>query len=92
VGDLRVVGATRWSVATFGVLLLLAIILFVAGGVILPSGHAEYPSDLREYFERDGKWGVVAIASYGIAGTLGNLLLFGALLWIGVILATPGSY
>ena len=66
----------EWSVATFGVLLLLAIILFIAGGVILPSGTTEYPADLGDYFREDGRWGVFAIACYGIAGTLGNLLLF----------------
>ena len=66
----------EWSVATFGVLLLLAVILFIAGGVILPSGATEYPADLSDYFLQDGRWGVVAIACYGIAGALGNLVLF----------------
>jgi hypothetical protein len=66
----------EWTIATFGMLLLLAVILFVAGGLTLPTGSGEYPHDLREYFRRDGKWGVVALASYGIVGTVGNVILF----------------
>jgi hypothetical protein len=69
-------GVPVWTVGTFGTLLLLAVILFVAGGLILPSGSADYPSDLRVYFEQDGRWGVVAMACYGGVGILGNFFLF----------------
>ncbi len=66
-----------WSVGTFGMLLVLAVILFLAGGLILPPASAAYPSDLREYFRADGRWGIVALASYSIVGIVGNVLLFG---------------
>ncbi len=67
-----------WSVGTFGILLLLAVILFLAGGLILPTGSADYPSDLGVYFRRDGRWGVAALASYSLVGIGGNVLLFGS--------------
>lgn len=66
----------RWTILTFGVLLLLAMILFLAGGLVLPAGSDTYPSDLRAFFERDGRWGVLAIASYSSFGIVGNVLLF----------------
>lgn len=65
-----------WTVGTFGMLLLLAVILFLAGGLILPTGHSTYPRDLGEYFRRDGRWGVFALATYSVVGTGGNVLLF----------------
>lgn len=67
----------QWTLQMFALTLVLAIILFVAGGLILPSSFGEYPHDLREYFAEDGRWGVVALASYGVAGIVGNVLLFG---------------
>ena len=67
-----------WTVGTFGMLLLLAVILFLAGGLTLPTGSADYPSDLGEYFRTDGRWGVAALAVYSIVGTVGNVLLFGS--------------
>lgn len=119
-----------WTVGTFGMLLLLAVILFLAGGLVLPTSHSTYPDDLGEYFRRDGRWGVFAITAYNLVGTGGNVLLFdtpltsplhaiqvgaaatslivvlserprvqwvataifGALLAIGVALATPPAY
>jgi hypothetical protein len=66
-----------WTVGTFGVLLLLAVILFLAGGLTLPTGSADYPDDLGEYFRSDGRWGVAALAAYSVVGSVGNFLLFG---------------
>jgi hypothetical protein len=66
----------RWTVATFGLVLGLAALLFLAGGLVLPTGVGEYPADLGSYFEDDGKWGVVALAAYGVLGTFGNVALF----------------
>ena len=68
---------SEWTVASFGMLLLLAVILFLAGGLTLPTGSGEYPRDLGEYFSTDGKWGVVALASYAVVGVVGNVILFG---------------
>jgi hypothetical protein len=69
---------SHWTVATFGLVLAIAAVLFLAGGLVLPSGSADYPDDLRTYFDEDGKWGVGALALYGIVAILGNVTLFGS--------------
>ncbi|RLC55667.1 MAG: hypothetical protein DRI30_07175 [Chloroflexi bacterium] len=66
-----------WSVLTFGLLLLLALLLFLAGGLVLPTGRAEYPADLGDYFRRDGRWGVATLAAYNLVGSITNVVLFG---------------
>ncbi|HUE89791.1 MAG TPA: hypothetical protein VMO26_27250 [Vicinamibacterales bacterium] len=68
--------AASWSVAAFGLLLLLAAILFMAGGLVLPIGSTAYPDDLYAYFDDDGKWCVVAIAAYNLVGMFANVALF----------------
>lgn len=72
----ELVALPQWSVATFALVLGLAALLFVAGGLVLPSGGGDYPKDLRSYFEEDGKWGVGAMAGYGVAAIVGNVVLF----------------
>ncbi len=67
----------EWTPASFGILLLLAAILFLAGGLTLPTGARDYPADLSQYFRTDGRWGVAALAAYGVIGTAGNVVMFG---------------
>jgi hypothetical protein len=67
----------QWHVTAFGLLLLMTMILFLAGGLVLPTASTDYPTDLTEYFRADGRGSVVALASYLGAGTLGNIVLFG---------------
>jgi hypothetical protein len=50
--------------SAFIVQTVLAVALFVAGGLVLPSDSGRYPSDLTTYFETDGRWGVLAYAFY----------------------------
>jgi len=45
-----------WTAGAFVLLLLLALLLFAAGGLILPTGLSDYPEDLDEYFQKDGRW------------------------------------
>ena len=65
-----------WSVGAFVVLLILAMSLFAAGGLVLPSGTDDYPADLGEYFEQDGRWGVGMVMVFLVVGSIGNIVLF----------------
>ena len=66
----------QWTVLTFGLLLALAALLFLAGGLVLPSGSGAYPSDLSAYFNEHGRWAVVALAGYLAVAVVGNVILF----------------
>jgi hypothetical protein len=65
-----------WSVGSFVFLLALTILLFLAGGLVLPPVSGEYPTDLGEYFRRDGRWGVAMLGAYALAAAFGNVFLF----------------
>lgn len=65
-----------WSVGGFVVLLVLALSLFAAGGLVLPSGMEDYPADLGEFFRQDGRWGVGMVAVFMVVASVGNVMLF----------------
>ena len=69
---------TEWTVFSFGMPLLLASVIFVAAGLVLPSGHGDYPSDLGVYFEQDGKWAIAALAARGAVAVGTNVFVMGA--------------
>ena len=86
----------RWTVAMFGMLLLLAALLFVAGALVLPSGSRNYPVDLRAYFETDGRWGAAALAAYNLVAVLVNVVMFEMAItdrttWVSLSLALTGG-
>ena len=60
--------------AVFGLMLLRPVLLFVAGGLVLPPNPDRFRGDLREYFEKDGRWGVLAYATYWLVVPFGNML------------------
>jgi hypothetical protein len=60
----------------FGCLLLLALTLSFAGGLVLPSTLKAYPASLTDYFRQDGRWAVLALGFYNVLGTLANKLLW----------------
>jgi hypothetical protein len=70
------VSLESWSVWAFILLLLLALALFVAGTLVLPTGAGVYPEDLEEYFEKDGRWGMAVVAIFCVTGIIANALLF----------------
>ncbi len=65
-----------WSAGAFVLLLLLALQLFVAGGLVLPTGIGEYPEDLDDYFQKDGRWAIAVIASFNLTSIIVNYALF----------------
>ena len=66
-----------WTAGAFVLLLLLALLLFAAGGLVLPTGIGGYPEDLDQYFQEDGKWAVAVVAAFEIASMVANTSLFG---------------
>lgn len=71
----------KWSFRMFIVALLLPLSLFLAAAVVLPKKEIDEESDLAELFERDGRWGLVGLAAYGVLAIFANYDLFGASPW-----------
>jgi len=70
------VSMESWSVGAFIILLLLALLLFAAGALILPTTAGNYPVDLDEYFREDGRWGVAVIGAFDVIAVIANVALF----------------
>ncbi len=66
-----------WTLPTFLALLLYSVLLFAAGGLVIPHDVSGQQDGLRAYFERDGKWGVVVLSAYFLVAPLFNATLFG---------------
>lgn len=65
---------TAWSLSSFLLLLSLAVVLYLAAALVLPSDAP----DLGVYFEEDGRWAVAAVAVYSLLAAVGNTALFGS--------------
>jgi hypothetical protein len=65
----------NWSVGAFILLLLLALSLFAAGALVLPTGIGGYPEVLDQYFQEDGRWGVALIALFEVVAIVANITL-----------------
>ena len=61
-----------WTVLRFGTLIMLALLLFLAGALVLPSTGAAEPAALRESFEQDGRWALLFLAIYFAASAWAN--------------------
>jgi hypothetical protein len=66
---------------TFLSLLLLAILLFIAGGLILPNNARQMGVSLLEYFQNDGRWGLLAYTIFWFFAFFINLSVFHLTLW-----------
>jgi len=66
-----------WSLKVFLALLLYAVLLFTAGGLVLPNDAAGHSEGLRVYFERDGRLGVLVLNVYLLIGPIFNVRLWG---------------
>lgn len=63
---------TSWSLSSFLLLVSLAVVLYLAAALVLPSDAP----DLRVYFEEDGRWAVAAVAAYSLLAAVVNTSLF----------------
>jgi hypothetical protein len=66
----------QWSVGAFILLLLVALLLFAAGALVLPTPGGDYPKDLKQYFDQDGRWGVAVVGSFQMLSIIANTALF----------------
>ena len=66
-----------WTHQAFITLMLHALLLFVAGALILPSSQAQERSELMEYFGHDGRWALLALTAYAALSFWTNWALFG---------------
>ena len=64
-----------WTVGAFAVLLILVLLLFAAGGLILPMRLGDYPEDLDEYFSQDGRWAVAVVGLFELTAIIANTTL-----------------
>lgn len=84
-----------WTLMHFGALLGLAILLFVAGTLVLPMSEPKEGDTLLTVFDRDGRWALICLSGYAALGLWVNWYLFevspfdylGALM--GMMLITP---
>lgn len=63
-----------WSLAAFTLLVAMAMCLFTAAAIVVPS---EADSDMRLAFENDGRWALVALAGFHVLAIFANRWLFG---------------
>ena len=68
---------TIMSGPAFTLTIVQTIMLFVAGGLILPQDSRDLGNDLGAHFDRDGRFGVIAYGVYWVAGLAGNIMLHG---------------
>jgi len=66
-----------WTLPQFLGLLSFSLLLFGAGGLVIPRDAARYPEGLRAYFETDGRWGVGLLSTYFVLAPPLNFWFFG---------------
>jgi hypothetical protein len=84
-------GATpAWTPVRFGLLLAMALLLFVAGALVAPSASPEEPPLAWDQFQKDGRWALPCLAAYFLLAFLANPVLFGVPLFLRANLADLG--
>jgi hypothetical protein len=66
-----------WTLPQFLGLLTFSLLLFGAGGLVIPHDAARHPEGLRAYFETDGRWGVALLGAYFVLAAPFNASFFG---------------
>lgn len=72
-----------WNVGCYALLLTMALLLFVAGALIVPSPNDDQGGDSWEQFMTDDRWSLLALALFFLLAFLSNPILFGIPLWKG---------
>lgn len=71
----------RWSFAEFLMLVGLVLLLFLAAALILPQAEMEPGDGLRDYFDQDGRFALLALAMFSLLALVANLVFWGASVW-----------
>ena len=67
-----------FSFGEFLVLILLPLLLFLSGALVLPSRSEDETQGIRQYFERDGRYGLLPFALYLTIAFLVDMIYFQA--------------
>jgi hypothetical protein len=66
----------KWTFAEFLMLVALVLVLFLAAALILPQAEMERGDTLRGFFDRDGRYALVALAVFSLLAILANLIFW----------------
>lgn len=84
---------TEWTWMTYGPFLAVAVILFLSGGMVLPSPGAEAEGSLIDDLEKNGKLSLLFLAAYILvwvpANAWSNGTWFGPDVWLNVGMSVP---
>lgn len=65
-----------WTHTAFVTLMAHALLLFVAGALVLPASGPEDRANLFDYFDSDGRWALLALSIYAALSFWTNWVLF----------------
>jgi hypothetical protein len=71
---------TGWTRGMFLLILVLALLLFVAGALVFP-GAGPRGGSLQEEFDAHGRWALACLAAYFLVAFLLNPVFFGVEIW-----------
>lgn len=63
---------TSWTLPAFLLLVGLVLALFLAAALIIPAEGLVEGDTLRAYFERDGRWALLALAAFNVLAMVAN--------------------
>ena len=64
-----------WTAFEFAILLILALLLFIAGSLVVPRASDESP-DAYEQFHQDGRWTLLVLSVFFFLAYIVNVFLF----------------
>jgi hypothetical protein len=67
-----------WPIGHFLAFLGMALLLFVAGALVLPAALFGEAEDLGDIFEEHGRWGLVVLSAYTMTVLVGNAVFWGS--------------
>lgn len=67
---------TVWTLPAFLVVISIPLSLYIAVALFLPTPSSQYAPVWADEFWRDGKWGMLALSYYALAGWAANIVLF----------------